>query len=55
MPFERNHPSVKEGLPKPKLYDEMVCLAEKLSKDIPFVRVDFYEMIRFCFTDYACT
>ena len=44
MPFERNHPAVKEGLPKPKMYDEMVRLAEILSKGIPFVRVDFYEV-----------
>lgn len=45
LPFERpKHPSIKEGLPKPKCYDEMICLAEKLSKNIPFVRVDFYEI-----------
>lgn len=44
LPFERHYPARKEGLPKPKCYDEMVILAEKLSKDIPFVRVDFYEI-----------
>ncbi len=44
LPFERHYPSRKEGLPKPKCYDEMVELAEKLSKGIPFVRVDFYEI-----------
>lgn len=42
--FERHYPARKEGLPKPKCYDEMVILAEKLSKGIPFVRVDFYEI-----------
>ena len=30
--------------PKPKNYDKMVELAEKLSKPFPFVRVDFYEI-----------
>lgn len=44
LPFERHYPSRKEGLPKPICYDEMITLAEKLSKDIPFVRVDFYEV-----------
>ncbi len=44
MPFERHYPSVKEGLPKPEKYEEMVALAEKLAKNIPFVRVDFYEV-----------
>lgn len=27
---------------KPKLYEEMISMAEKLSKEFPFVRVDFY-------------
>lgn len=44
MPFERHYPSVKEGLPKPQNYEKMIKLAEILSKDIPFVRVDFYEV-----------
>ena len=44
LPFERHYPARKEGLPKPKCYDEMIILAEKLSKGIPFVRVDFYEI-----------
>lgn len=44
MPFERSYPSVKEGLPKPLNYQKMIELAEILSKDIPFVRVDFYEV-----------
>ena len=44
LPFERHYPSRKDGLPKPHNYEKMVELAEKLSKDIPFVRVDFYEV-----------
>lgn len=44
MPFERKYPARKEGLPKPLNYELMVSLAQSLSKDIPFVRVDFYEI-----------
>ena len=44
LPFERHFPARKEGLPKPKCYEEMIMLAEKLSIGIPFVRVDFYEI-----------
>lgn len=43
MPFERVYPRISYEVPKPQNYDLMVSLAEKLSKDIPFVRVDFYE------------
>lgn len=44
MPFERHYPRSKTLLPTPVNYEEMVCLAEKLAKDIPFVRVDFYSI-----------
>lgn len=45
MPFQRpNHPNSGTVIPKPKNFDRMVKFAEKLSKDIPFVRVDFYEI-----------
>ena len=44
MPFERSHPSLKNGYPKPKTYDEMVRLAENLSKNMKFARIDFYEV-----------
>ena len=44
MPFERHYPSVKEGMPKPQNYEKMIELAEILSHNIPFVRVDFYEV-----------
>ena len=45
MPFERHYPSSNVELDKPKSYDEMVNLAEKLAEKIPFVRVDFYEVL----------
>lgn len=39
-----NHPNSKKELDKPKNFNKMIEFAEKLSKDIPFVRVDFYEI-----------
>lgn len=44
MPFERHYPNSKITLPKPKNYDLMIELAEKLAREISFVRVDFYEI-----------
>lgn len=44
MPFERYYPRSQTPIEKPVNYHEMVQLAEKLSKDIPFVRVDFYSI-----------
>lgn len=45
MPFEEIHyPSEKTDIDKPKSYEEMIELAERLSENIPFVRVDFYEV-----------
>ena len=44
MPFERHYPQSKEIISKPYNYEKMILLAEKLSKGIPFVRVDFYEV-----------
>ena len=43
MPFERHYPRNLIEIPKPSMYDEMVRLAEILSRNIPFVRVDFYQ------------
>ena len=43
MPFTRHYPNSGTILPKPKNFDKMVEFATKLSKGIPFVRVDFYE------------
>ena len=45
MPFERHYPRSKTRIEKPSNYYEMVELAEKLSKNIPFVRVDFYSIV----------
>lgn len=44
MPFERHYPSSKEDIKKPFNYEKMIELAEIFSKEIPFVRVDFYEI-----------
>lgn len=44
LPFTRHYPAAKENISKPKYYDEMVKVAEKLAKDMPFVRIDFYEV-----------
>ena len=44
MPFCRHYPSAEYEITKPSSYNMMVELAEKLSKNIPFVRVDFYEV-----------
>lgn len=44
MPFERHYPSGNLAVAKPKNYDLMVELAEKLARGMPFARVDFYEV-----------
>lgn len=44
LPFERHYPNSDSSIPKPKNLEKMVELAEILSKNIPFVRVDFYEV-----------
>lgn len=44
MPFSRHYPVSDMPVPRPKNYDALVHLAEKLSEGIPFVRVDFYEV-----------
>ncbi len=44
LPFERHYPADFLEMEKPKSYDEMVELAERLSERIPFVRIDFYEI-----------
>lgn len=38
------HPHSKQNIEKPICFDEMKYLAEKLSKGIPHVRVDLYEV-----------
>lgn len=44
LPFERHYPKSEKPIPKPEKFEEMIELSEKLSKNIPFVRVDFYEV-----------
>lgn len=44
MPFERHYKNSKITLDKPRNYELMLNLAEKLSSNIPFLRVDFYEI-----------
>lgn len=44
MPVKRKHPAVADGVPCPATYEKMVAFAERLAKDCPFMRVDFYEV-----------
>ncbi len=43
MPFTRHYPKSEKELPKPNNYEQMIIMAEKMSKGIPFVRVDLYD------------
>ena len=45
LPFTRHYPASEQQIPKPGCFDKMIILAEKLAKEIPFVRVDFYEVM----------
>lgn len=45
MPFFRkDHPRLDSDVIKPRHMDEMIAIAQKLSKDVPFLRVDLYEI-----------
>lgn len=44
LSFSNGHPNAIPMPEKPKSFDRMKELAEKLSKDIPLLRVDFYEV-----------
>lgn len=44
LPFTRHYPSSNVEIPRPKKYEKMIEVAEKLSYRIKFVRVDFYEI-----------
>ena len=37
------HPQIKKTIEKPKHLDKMIEISKIISKDFPFVRVDFYE------------
>ena len=43
LPMRQGHPNAIAPPKKPEHFEEMKMLAEKLSADIPHVRVDFYE------------
>lgn len=42
MPFKETRDFYPTPIRKPKYYEEMIALAEKLSKDMPHLRVDLY-------------
>lgn len=44
MPFKRHYRTSNKNIDKPNNYQKMIELSEKLSKNIPFVRVDWYEI-----------
>ena len=44
LPFTNGHPNAEVIPAKPETFEKMKRLAEKLSKGIPHVRVDFYEV-----------
>lgn len=44
LDFRNGHPNAKVFPKKPKCFEQMHILADKLSKGIPHVRVDFYEV-----------
>lgn len=44
MPFTNGHPSADRAPGKPEHLAEMLNFAKTLSRDIPHVRVDFYEL-----------
>lgn len=44
MPLERHYPSSDKDIKKPANLELMIELAETLAENIPFVRVDFYEI-----------
>ena len=44
LPFKQGHPNDYQKIDKPITFNQMIELSKKLSKDIPHVRVDFYEI-----------
>ena len=44
IPVTNGHPNATSAIAKPQTFDVMKSLAAKLSKGIPHVRVDFYEV-----------
>jgi len=44
MPFVRHYPRNPVEIAKPTCFEEMIRIAEVLAKDIPLVRIDFYQI-----------
>ena len=44
IPVRQGHPNATKPVERPVKFDEMKCLAAKLSKGHPHVRIDFYEI-----------
>lgn len=44
MPFMQHYPNANKAIKKPKGFEEMIELSRVLSKGIPHVRVDFYDI-----------
>ena len=44
LPYTQHYPKKETVIAKPKCYDEMIYLAEKLTRNFTFARVDFYEI-----------
>ena len=44
LPFKQHYENFNDYIEKPKGFEKMVELSKKLSKDIPHVRVDFYDI-----------
>lgn len=44
-PFRQKSPP-KGNIPKPPHFEEMITIAKKLSRGIPYVRIDFYDLDR---------
>lgn len=44
LPFQWIHPNANTTITKPECFEEMIELASKLSKGLPHVRVDFYQV-----------
>lgn len=44
LPFTRHYPKSNRAIARPENLDLMQAFAEKLAKNLPFIRVDFYEI-----------
>ena len=44
LPFERHYPSSTKEIKKPYNLEKIIKLSKELSKNIPFVRIDWYEI-----------